>query len=162
MIFDLINFQSAFGIFLCSVLLVCQWHARLASLASYSQNLSYTFYNVLWVGLMPNEGKVCEAYWIKILNFNYWILYSGALHLCPQLPTMIYKYYGAPHLWGFTTIKSMHIWWRSEPLGLHYNQVSANMMTFRTFRSDTKRQSRIIFVEMHLKYITIGAEHRNI
>ena len=42
------------------------------------------------------------------------------------------------------------------------NHFTTNIMVLRTIWTDTKRQSRIIFVEMYLKNKTIGAEHRDI
>jgi hypothetical protein len=47
-------------------------------------------------------------------------------------------------------------------LDLHYYYLSANSLVSAYSGTNIKRQSRIRFVEMHLKHVTIGAEHRNI
>jgi uncharacterized membrane protein len=84
-----------------------------------------------------------------------------------------------PHLLVSCTITSLQLLLCSAPFGLLYDHftanimvpalfgllydhVTVNIMVLNIFGRNTKRQSRIIFVEMHLKYITIGAEHRNI
>jgi hypothetical protein len=86
----------------------------------------------------------------KELGFNHLILYSGALHLCALRQSFSYKYYGAPHLLeliqGSKVVEYLKkCIWKISP-----------------FKSLEKGQSRIIFVEMHLKNVIIGAEHRNI
>ncbi len=83
---------------------------------------------------------------VNKLNFNNLIEYFGALHLFLLRQTFSYKYYGAhaSFLWLFNA-------------AIHHQ-----IVMHHSFRANTKQQSRIIFVEMHSKHITIGAEHRNI
>jgi hypothetical protein len=80
------------------------------------------------------------------------LIYYGALHLYHQLHTFIYKYYGATHLIGFSNAAELQ----------NICRYTTNIMVLRTFLVFQMQQSCKIFVDIHLKNRTIGAEHRNI
>ena len=97
----------------------------------------------------------------RIIILNGFHLLFPKTCLLMNLISIIYKILRCTAPLSSTTNIYLQILWCSAPFSLQYNNLHQIVRSSAFLRPKTKQQSCKIFVGIHLKHITIGAEHRN-